>query len=420
MPILVVNSNGVLDPKTFVIVGSFSTARSHTSRRLFQGYRISIVAFTNPAISSIPTALRSDLRRLGFPLDCLDPRAIIALKLRTFLDICAGETAPITRALLGLGKSCLDPLDACADQGGQHHDIRIDAVFDVLIKLALSGCIAAATAGPPCNTFSRVRKIQPGPPELRTEDFPEGLPWIYQPGCEEYLRETQDGTLIHQRVIILLGTIYDQGGFVMYEQPPGSIAFCLRAVREFLVKISANIIQVAACQWGSKLQKSWACCASDSRLNHLASICPHPEGTHESIRGKSKHYRKGKSLSASSALYPPGLAKAFADAISPLLSNDIFQASVPWQRVHRKLIPVETLPPTRDKLTYKELLESHEYEYIGRGTDILTRSRWANPFSSEAIWTFTLPSALLFSMPPVFGFASFVGRSGVEDVVMSL
>lgn len=52
------------------------------------------------------------------------------------------------------------------------HDLRREEVYDFLMRLAISGCIAAAAAGPPCNTFSRLRMIRPGPPQLRDEAHP--------------------------------------------------------------------------------------------------------------------------------------------------------------------------------------------------------------------------------------------------------
>lgn len=44
------------------------------------------------------------------------------------------------------------------------------------------------------------------------EYHPLGLNWMFEPGQEKYLKDAQDGALIHNRVVAFLGTVFEQGG----------------------------------------------------------------------------------------------------------------------------------------------------------------------------------------------------------------
>lgn len=115
----------------------------------FEGCRITIVAVANTLLGDISPHLRSELRQPGFPVEAFDPRAAVALKLRVVFDLCSGPTPPITKAIRRLGRACVGPMDAFSERGGLAHDSRRDCSYDVLVRLAASGVVKAATAGPP-------------------------------------------------------------------------------------------------------------------------------------------------------------------------------------------------------------------------------------------------------------------------------
>ena len=135
---------------------------------------------------------------------------------------------------------------------------------------------------------------------------------------------------------------------------------------------------------GCMLAKSWAFCATDCRLDHLAARCTHPPHTHASIAGRLRE--PGESISAASALYPDSLAETIAVAIQTELSMDCYPASIPWQRVHRALIPPDAKAPTRIRVYQPGIALDLDEVCIGRGATYLPPSRWANPFSDQSIW----------------------------------
>ena len=70
-------------------------------------------------------------------------------------------------------------------------NVENQALWDVLTWGSMSGKVAAVIGGPPCKTFSRLRHRQPGPPPVRTREFPFG--WDGQPSSErqEMVRDTR-------------------------------------------------------------------------------------------------------------------------------------------------------------------------------------------------------------------------------------
>ena len=54
-------------------------------------------------------------------------------------------------------------------------DVRNEALWALLLKLAASGRVSAIIGGPPCRTFSILRFRQPGPRPLRSRELPHGL-----------------------------------------------------------------------------------------------------------------------------------------------------------------------------------------------------------------------------------------------------
>ena len=69
------------------------------------------------------------------------------------------------------------------------------------------------------------------------------------------------------------------------------------------------------------------------------------------------------------------------DTAQDHLSYDIYQAPIPWARVHNKLQPLELSPPARSQLVPGRALRQGREVYIGRGARTLDSSFWANPFT---------------------------------------
>ena len=90
-----------------------------------------------------------------------------------FLDVFSGLNAPLAKAFLWCQWEVVTPIDIEIDQGldVSRPSVR-RALHAVLPQVVL---IAGAMS---CATKSRAREKQPGPPPLRSEESPRGLPGI--------------------------------------------------------------------------------------------------------------------------------------------------------------------------------------------------------------------------------------------------
>ena len=113
-------------------------------------------------------------------------------------------------------------------------DLLDDAVYWYLFDSVLNGYVVAIVAGPPCRTWSRLRRLDDdGPPPLRSRDGPGrfGLE-----GLDEQCRNLVDGdTLLLLRTLVLMELMQavrrskgETPGFVFLEHPadPASYTKC--------------------------------------------------------------------------------------------------------------------------------------------------------------------------------------------------
>ena len=75
---------------------------------------------------------------------------------------------------------------------GTDYDIHNPCRRSLIFGWLQSSMIWGTHLGTPCNTFSIARDHGPGPPRLRSNDHPLGLPNISSPGA---LQEIEDGNL---------------------------------------------------------------------------------------------------------------------------------------------------------------------------------------------------------------------------------
>ena len=67
-------------------------------------------------------------------------------------------------------------------------DLRIPGNIRRLERLLDHPNLVWVHFAPPCGTCSRARLIRPGPPQLRSEEFPEGLPYLAERFPKEALK----------------------------------------------------------------------------------------------------------------------------------------------------------------------------------------------------------------------------------------
>ena len=94
---------------------------------------------------------------------------------RIFLDLCAGVTRPLSKAVLDLGGDILS-FDILLDE---KMDLLHDSTYEQLLRLCSSGQVGYGSASPACAHYSRLKLLPgPGPKALRTPDSLQGVPGL--------------------------------------------------------------------------------------------------------------------------------------------------------------------------------------------------------------------------------------------------
>ena len=249
-----------------------------------------------------------------------------------------GETDFSTRceATGGFGR------DIDIARGGPLHDLNDDGVFAELLKEARFAAGLRILGGPPCRTFSvaRMRQTvepqslschrlgttepmrfaQSAPRQLRSDEYPEGMPDL-----SPYERAlVAADTLLVERLLNIAGAAYAGGGSFVIENPVGrhdgphareqwrghAPLWALPAVRDFAAGRNVIFVDFPMCALGCPYEKLTTVMLSPD-LAWLASklralTCPHGRGGHEEIAvGFDSN---GKAVSAAAAAYPPRFA----------------------------------------------------------------------------------------------------------------
>ena len=250
---------------------------------------------------------------------------------RLFLDICAGSSRPLSKALLALHADVIS-FDVLLDS---RMDILDDFSFEALLKLCSSGVVAYGAASPSCAQYSRLKlRNDGGPPPLRTPEHLQGVPGLDAPS----LAKVQESYTMLSRCLQCLSIIHSAGGHVHLEQPSTAMSWLESETQSFIRSIGIHCINFAACLFGKDWHKHWMFSSSFPPLRQLGGTCPHPPGSHQQIAGRT--HQAGDFLSRDTACYPDQLASAFADLVFPLFSND--HGDISWDS-RSAIIPIKAI-----------------------------------------------------------------------------
>ena len=231
--------------------------------------------------------------------------------LRIFLDVCAGSSRPLSKALQQYNIDLLS-FDILLDAS---MDLLDDSVFLQLLKLCASGVVAYGAFSPSCGEYSRLKLREGGPPPLRDPDHIDGLPGL---DCYSTLKLQNSFTML-DRCCQCLMAVYSSGGHGHLEQPPTAMSWQEPSVQQWLRTSGAFCIHLAACKFGRNWNKAWMFASSLQSLQVLACTCDHSKSTHENIGGVIDS--TGQFKSRQTAEYPSELAQQFASITAPLFSS---------------------------------------------------------------------------------------------------
>ena len=140
-----------------------------------------------------------------------------------FLEIFAG-TARLTQHVCLLGLPVLPPVDIEISEWVPVAQDILDATFwDQLLIFAHAGVLFLVHLGTPYNTFSSARKLDNGPPPLRSRACPLGLPDL-SPDNQALVFL---GNMFLHRSVELAGAVFLAGGNFSIENPLLSLIYRL-------------------------------------------------------------------------------------------------------------------------------------------------------------------------------------------------
>lgn len=260
---------------------------------------------------------RNDLiRMLRSPLD---PGCKRLLHLFSGLTDRPGSLGWVTRAL---GYECIDvDLLNHSDHDVLSHDLEVE-----VIDAVLGGRVTAVMLGTPCSTFSVARMHDDGgPPQLRSQRYPHGIPGIPGYGREavdisDRLVQFSVRTIIacrSARIVWALENPPSRGRGSEFYQAVFSdhvSMFDLEPVRALVALGGTESVCMHQCAWGGRWQKLTKLLFDAQLAPYLRSWhafrCTHCFNGHvEVARGAA---------SAASAAYPPAMAWALVQALLDL------------------------------------------------------------------------------------------------------
>jgi hypothetical protein len=203
-----------------------------------------------------------------------------------FLDLFAGAGS-VGKKMAGLGYYVL-PWDV---NGGSNYDLTAKRNQSNFFGWIRGGLVAAAFSAFECKTFSRARDRPNGPPQLRSNKFPLGVPNL-SPGDNlkvqagnSMLRFTVTMLLICRRFFIPAGA----------ENPLTSRAWIVKSMLglERLVRVSTAVTHF--CQWGKPWQKATkliGVCVDFQSIDAIrcrphGNICSRSLCAHQVLAGKN-------------------------------------------------------------------------------------------------------------------------------------
>lgn len=211
---------------------------------------------------------------------------------KIFLDVCSGFGHPLTAAIRDLQLPAL-AIDILLDSS---MDLLDDCFFEQLLRLCGSGVVGYAAASPSCGEYSLL-KLKPGGPPAQLK--------------------VQESALMLERCCACISTTFTAGGHSHLQQPSGAMSWREPYVHTWLMQCNAQLVLLAACNFGLDMNKTWLFATSFLGLVDMACRCPHGSDAHESIVGTRD--ASGQFRSRASAEYPSQLAHQFAQRISCLL-----------------------------------------------------------------------------------------------------
>ena len=217
------------------------------------------------------------------------------------------------------------------------HDLTQEAMWARIFELVQQPRTIFLTT-PPCHTFSRARHRKPGPPPLRSVEWPRGFPWLKATHATEVSvsnyfidQSIRASLLAHQAGNSFLWEHPEDLGVAADQMRPASI-WQWPEILDLIVCTRATCFAIYQCEFGADFPKPTRILASlpsfirnppkfaslpifnthGQYLGPLPKHCPH-HNQHKQLIGKDEVTGQWKTGPA--AAYPPQMCQWLASAI---------------------------------------------------------------------------------------------------------
>lgn len=206
-----------------------------------------------------------------------------------FLEIFSG-TARLTEHVAALGIPVLPPIDIeTSEWVPRPVDILDAALWDRVVTLAHHGAIFFVHLGTPCNTFSAARKLDGGPPRLRSEASPLGLADL----SFENRNLVTLGNMSLDRSVEIAEVVLSAGGNFSIESPLKSLLWSTPAMLALSQLARALDLDFDQCAFGAPSVKPTRLKVSSAALSDVCKTCP-GNHVHERLTGKVWDHKRGR------------------------------------------------------------------------------------------------------------------------------
>ena len=265
----------------------------------------------------VPAAAQSPLRCTRpwspWPEVPRDTRQLLAHG-RFFLEVFAG-TAWLTQEVHRLDMAVLPPLDVeLSDWVPVLGDVLDVHLWDHVMACAYAGVLFFVHFGTPCNTFSSARKLDNGPPPLRSAAAPMGLPSLSPDNAALVFL---GNAFLHRSVELAL-VVFNHGGDFSIENPLLSLIWVTPPMQQ-LARLARTLdMDLDQCVFGAPSVKPTRIRVSSEFLCNLQQTC---QGGHAHVRLKGKVWGPKRSK----VVYRTKLAQEYPFALCATLALGVQQ-----------------------------------------------------------------------------------------------
>ena len=237
-----------------------------------------------------------------------------------FVELFSG-TARLTAAVRRQGVPCLPPIDItpCEEVPAPRDVVDLE-FWDFFMRLVSLGAIAFLHCGTPCNTFSAARKLDGGPPPIRSKTYPLGLPQLSDLNQALVFL----GNLFVLRTAEACLMVFLLGGDFSIENPLFSLIWDTPPMLDLWRLCRALAVDFDQCMFGAPSRKPTRLLVTSALFDVLAVQC---SGAHQHVALQGQEWCSRTNTwiwkTKRAQVYPHQMCVHMAATVSALVRHDL-------------------------------------------------------------------------------------------------